>query len=165
MTKKEFFTIGTIIAPHGVRGDIRILPQTDFPDRFLDMETCYIDGKLYHFTSARFHKQFVLATFSEVPDRNAAELLIKKDIQVTREELVELPEGRYYIFDIVGLPVYDTKDNYLGVVKEVLQPGANDVYVVSKEGEPDLLLPVLDWVILSIDLQAKKMVVNPPEWI
>lgn len=165
MKKEELITIGTIITPHGVRGDVRILPQTDFPERFLDMESCYIDGKTYHFTSARFHKQFILATFEEVKDRNEAELLARKEVQVTRDELVELPEGRYYIFDIVGLPVYDQEEHYLGEVSEVLQPGANDVYVVSKDGEPDLLLPVIDDVIISIDLEAKKMVVNPPEWI
>ena len=72
MDTKEFITIGTIVAPHGVRGDLRIVPQTDFPDRFLTMDACYIDGKEYHIASARFHKQFVLATFREVPDRNAA---------------------------------------------------------------------------------------------
>ncbi len=165
MNSNELITIGVIIAPHGVRGDLRIMPQTDFPDRFLSMETCYIDGKEFHFTSARFHKQFILATFEEVPDRNAAEKMSKKEIQVQRKDLVDLPEGRYYVFDIVGLQVEDTKGESLGVVSEVLQPGANDVYVVKAEGKPDLLLPALKTVIMSIDLDQQKMIVDPPEWI
>ena len=165
METKEFITIGTIVAPHGVRGDLRIVPQTDFPDRFLTMDACYIDGKEYHIASARFHKQFVLATFKEVPDRNAAELLARKDIKVPREELMPLPEGRYYIFEIEGLRVEDRDGNYLGEVKEVLQPGANDVYVVAKEGVPDLLLPALKDVVLSIDLEKQLMIVDTPEWI
>ena len=103
MKPNDFITIGVIIAPHGVRGDLRIMPQTDFPERFMHMDACYIDGKEYHVASARFHKQFVLASFKEIPDRNAAELFAKKEIQVRREDLVELPEGRYYIFDIIGL--------------------------------------------------------------
>ncbi|WP_298704346.1 ribosome maturation factor RimM [uncultured Veillonella sp.] len=165
MNQNELITIGVIVAPHGVRGDLRIMPTTDFPDRFLTMEDCYIDGKQYHITSARYHKQFILATFKEIPDRNAAELMGRKEIQVSREDLVELPEGRYYIFDIIGLTVFDTEGVELGKVSDVLQPGANDVYVVQKEGEPDLLLPVLDDVILEIDVPGGKIIANPPEWI
>ena len=151
MKHNDFITIGVIIAPHGVRGDLRIMPQTDFPERFMHMDACYIDGKEYHVASARFHKQFVLASFKEIPDRNAAELFAKKEIQVRREDLVELPEGRYYIFDIIGL--------------EVLQPGANDVYVVSKDGEPDQLFAAIEEVVKDIDVENKLMIVDPPEWI
>lgn len=165
MNSNDLITIGVIIAPHGVRGDLRIMPQTDFPDRFLEMDVCYIDGKAYHITSARFHKQYILVSFKEVPDRNAAELMSKKEIQVRRDELVELPEGRYYIFDMIGLDVEDTEGNVLGTLTEVLQPGANDVYVVSKEGEPDQLFPVIDDVIISIDMDKNLMIVDPPEWV
>ena len=91
--------------------------------------------------------------------------MVKQEIKVRRDDLVDLPEGRYYIFDIIGLAVEDTKGNPLGTVSDVLQPGANDVYVVTKDGEPDLLLPALKDVVLQIDLDAKKMVVDPPEWI
>lgn len=165
MDRNELITIGVIVAPHGVRGDLRIMPQTDFPDRFLTMDACYIDGKEYHITSARYRKQFILATFKEVPDRNAAELMARKEIQVPRDQLVELPEGRYYIFDIIGLTVEDTKGHVLGTVSDVLQPGANDVYVVKQEGQPDLLLPVLEHVILDIDVEGGKIIADPPEWI
>lgn len=165
MKHNDFITIGVIIAPHGVRGDLRIMPQTDFPDRFMDMDVCYIDGKEYHITSARFHKQFVLATFKEIPDRNAAELMAKKEIQVRREDLVELPEGRYYIFDMIGLEVHDTNGNVLGTLTDVLQPGANDVYVVSQDGEPDQLFAAIEDVVLDIDMDKRIMVVNPPEWV
>lgn len=165
MAKEELFTIGIIVAPHGVRGDLKIMPQTDFPDRFLNMDACYIDGRLHHLTEARFHKQFVLASFTEIPDRNTAELYSKKEIQVTRDQLVALPEGRYYIFDLIGLDVEDTQGNFLGTLTEVLQPGANDVYVVSKEGEEDQLYPVIDGVVIDVDLDNKKIIVDPPEWI
>ena len=165
MKHNDFITIGVIIAPHGVRGDLRIMPQTDFPERFMHMDACYIDGKEYHVASARFHKQFVLASFKEIPNRNTAELFTKKAIQVRREDLVELPEGRYYIFDIIGLEVQDTMGNVLGTVTDVLQPGANDVYVVSKDGEPDQLFAAIDDVIIDIDMDKRMMIVDPPEWI
>ena len=107
----------------------------------------------------------VLASFKEIPDRNTAELFSKKAIQVRREDLVELPEGRYYIFDIIGLEVQDTKGNVLGTVTDVLQPGANDVYVVSKDGEPDQLFAAIEEVVKDIDVENKLMIVDPPEWI
>ncbi|WP_028257002.1 ribosome maturation factor RimM [Veillonella montpellierensis] len=161
----DLITIGVIVAPHGVRGELKVIPQTDFPDRFLTMDDCYIDGKLYHLSSARFHKQFVLITLDEIVDRNAAELISKKDIQITREQLVPLEEGRYYIFDMIGLSVYNKEGVLLGTLSDVLQPGANDVYVVTKPGEPDLLLAAIDGVIIDIDMNNRTMIVDPPEWI
>ena len=79
--------------------------------------------------------------------------------------MVELPEGRYYIFDMIGLKVQDTKGNVLGTLTDVLQPGANDVYVVSKEGEPDQLFAAIDDVIIDIDMDKRMMIVDPPEWV
>ena len=159
----DLITIGVIVAPHGVRGELKVIPQTDFPDRFLTMDDCYIDGKLYHLSSARFHKQFVLITLDEIVDRNAAELISKKDIQITREQLVPLEEGRYYIFDMIGLSVYNKEGVLLGTLSDVLQPGANDVYVVTKSGEPDLLLAAIDDVIIDIDMNNRTMIVDPPK--
>ena len=79
--------------------------------------------------------------------------------------MVELPEGRYYIFDMIGLEVQDTEGNVLGTLTDVLQPGANDVYVVSKEGEPDQLFAAIDDVIIDIDMDKRMMIVDPPEWV
>ena len=165
MDPRELITIGSIVAPHGVRGDLRVLPQTDFPERFAETEVCYIDGKTYHIVSAKFHKQYVLISFAEITDRDTAETMRRKEIQVERDALTALPEGRYYIFDIIGLTVTDMAGEVLGTVTEVLQPGANDVYVVSAEGKADLLLPVIDGVIMDVDLEARTMTVDPPEWI
>lgn len=165
MQSADFVTIGTIVAPHGVRGDVRIMPLTDFPERFFETETCYIGGELYHILSARNHKKFIILTFEEIKDRNEAEKILRKEIEVPRDEAVELPEGYYYIFDMIGLTVVDTEGKIIGKLKEVLQPGANDVYVVEQEGEADLLLPVIDSVVLDIDMDNKVVTVDPPEWM
>lgn len=161
----EFITIGQIVAPHGVRGDIRIYPDTDFPERFLHMKTVYIDGIKYNIAHARFHKRVVLMKLVGVDDRNAAEGLVKKEMQIPKSELMPLKEGQYYVFDIVGIAVYDLKGTLLGTVTDILKTGNNDVYVVtSAEGEEILLAAIKD-VIKSVDIQAKKMVVDPPEWV
>ena len=149
-----------------MRGDsFRIMPRTEF-SRTVHAYGCLLHhGKEYHVASARFHKQFVLASFKEIPDCNAADYSLRKRFKVRREDLVELPEGRYYIFDMIGLEVQDTKGNVLGILTDVLQPGANDVYVVSKEGEPDQLFAAIDDVIIDIDMDKRMMIVDPPEWV
>lgn len=165
MAELDLFTIGQIVAPHGVRGDVRIYPDTDFPKRFLKMKYGYIDGKKYEVESARLHKRVVLMKFVGVDDRNAAELLVKKDLQVPREDLVHLQKGQHYIYDILGSAVYDLQDHELGKLTDVLRTGSNDVYVVTADDGKETLLAVIPDVIKSIDESAKKIIVDPPEWV
>ena len=165
MAELDLFTIGQIVAPHGVRGDVRIYPDTDFPKRFLKMKYGYIDGKKYEVESARLHKRVVLMKFVGVDDRNAAELLVKKDLQVPREDLVPLQKGQHYIYDILGSAVYDLQDHELGKLTDVLRTGSNDVYVVTADDGKETLLAAIPDVIKSIDEGEKKIVVDPPEWV
>lgn len=165
MAELDLFTIGQIVAPHGVRGDVRIYPDTDFPKRFLKMKYGYIDGKKYEVESARLHKRVVLMKFVGVDDRNAAELLVKKDLQVPREDLVPLQKGQHYIYDILGSAVYDLQSHELGKLTDVLRTGSNDVYVVTADDGKEILLAAIPDVIKSIDESAKKIVVDPPEWV
>lgn len=165
MAELDLFTIGQIVAPHGVRGDVRIYPDTDFPKRFLKMKYGYINGKKYEVESARLHKRVVLMKFAGVDDRNAAELLVKKDLQVPREDLVPMQKGQHYIYDIIGSAVYDLQDHELGKLTDVLRTGSNDVYVVTADDGKETLLAAIPDVIKSIDESAKKIVVDPPEWV
>ena len=165
MADLDLFTIGQIVAPHGVRGDVRIYPDTDFPKRFLKMKYGYIDGKKYEVESARLHKRVVLMKFVGVDDRNAAELLVKKDLQVPREDLVPLQKGQHYIYDILGSAVYDLQGHELGQLTDVLRTGSNDVYFVTADDGKETLLAAIPDVIKSIDESAKKIVVDPPEWV
>lgn len=165
MAELDLFTIGQIVAPHGVRGDVRIYPDTDFPKRFLKMKYGYIDGKKYEVESARLHKRVVLMKFVGVDDRNAAELLVKKDLQVPREDLVPLQKGQHYIYDILGSVVYDLQGHELGKLTDVLRTGSNDVYVVTADDGRETLLAAIPDVIKSIDEGEKKIVVDPPEWV
>lgn len=165
MAELDLFTIGQIVAPHGVRGDVRIYPDTDFPKRFLKMKYGYINGKKYEVESARLHKRVVLMKFVGVDDRNAAELLVKKDLQVPREDLVPLQKGQHYIYDILSSAVYDLQGHELGKLTDVLRTGSNDVYVVTADDGKETLLAAIPDVIKSIDESAKKIVVDPPEWV
>ena len=158
--------IGKIVAPHGVRGDIRILPLTEKPEQFLDLDYLLLqDGRKLTVKHARFHKRMVLVTTEEIKSMNEAELLRDQEVLIKAEDLPELEEGQFYVADLIGLPVYDEEDKQIGTFKDSLSTGSNDVYVISVPGEKDILLPALKIYVKEINLAEKRIVVTLPEWV
>ena len=159
-------TIGKIIAPQGVRGEVRVMPLTDFPERFKQLKIALLDdGTSLPVESVRYHQQVVLLKFRGLDNRNAIEHLKNKLIKVEREDLIPLPEGHYHIFDIIGLSVYNEQEECLGKISDVLQTGSNDVYIVEQKDKPPLLIPGLKTVVLTIDIANSKMIVKlQEEW-
>ena len=156
--------IGKVGAPHGVKGEMKIIPMTDFPDRFEGMKHCYIGDKLTQITGVRYQKNHVLMTVEGIASRTEAAALTGTLVSVDRSEAVPLKEGEYYTADIIGLSVSDTEGNPLGTVTDVLRTGSNDVYVVSLPGRrEDILVPALKKVVLQISVEEGKMVVSMPE--
>jgi len=164
MTDAKLIAIGKAVAPHGVRGDVRVIPLTDFPDRFRTMKKVQLeDGRALDIESVKYHNQFVHIKFRGIDDRDAAQALKGKLLMVGRDGLVKLPAGQYYIFDIVGLKVYDEAGAYLGTVTDVLPTGANDVYIAEQEGNKPLLIPAIKDVVREIDIPGGKMTVRMQE--
>lgn len=162
---KKLVEIGKIVAPHGVRGEVRVVPLSEFDEAVETAGGFYVQGKDWlEIEGLRYHRNFILIKFAGINDMDAANLLRNKDISLTREQIGELPEGRYYIEDLLGLEVFDTKGVLLGKLAEVIVTGSNDVYVIRKEGAKDILLPVLKHIVLETDIEAKKMIVDPPVW-
>ena len=161
----NMIVIGKIGAPQGVRGEVRVTPLTDFPERFRELKTALLDdGTSLPIESVRYHQQFVLLKFHGMDNRNDIEHLRGKLIKVERKDLVQLPAGHYYIFDIVGLEVYTEEKEYLGKVTDVLETGSNDVYIVEQKDKQPLLIPALKSVVLQIDIPSGKMIVKLQEW-
>lgn len=157
--------IGKIVAPHGVRGDIRIMPLTDRPEQFLDLSYLLLeDGRQLTVKAARFHKRMVLVSTKEITTMNDAELLRDKKILIRAEDLPPLEEGRFYVADLIGLPVFDEEGKQLGTFKDSITTGSNDVYIVAVPGGKDLLIPALKIYVREINLQEKRIVVKLPEW-
>lgn len=157
--------IGKIVAPHGVRGDIRIMPLTDRPEQFLNLSYLLLeDGRQLTVKAARFHKRMVLVSTKEITTMNDAELLRDKKILIRAEDLPPLEEGRFYVADLIGLPVFDEDGKQLGIFKDSITTGSNDVYIVAVPGGKDLLIPALKIYVLEINLQEKRIVVKLPEW-
>lgn len=158
--------IGKIVAPHGVRGDIRILPLTEKPEQFLELEYLLLaDGRRLTLKHARFHKRMVLATVAEINSMNEAELLRGQEVLINADDLPELEEGQFYVADLIGLPVYDEQGAQIGTFKDALTTGSNDVYVIAVPGAKDILLPALKIYVKEINLAEKRIVVTLPEWV
>lgn len=162
----KLIAIGKIVAPHGVRGDVRIIPLTDFPERFYELKQILLeDGSSLEVEGAKPHKQFVLLKLRGLNTRNDIEHLRGKLIYVKKEDLVPLPEGHYYQFEIIGLKVYTEQGGYIGKVTDILSTGSNDVYVTEQDGQRPVLIPALKTVVHNIDLDGGKMIVElQEEW-
>ncbi|AEF93974.1 Ribosome maturation factor rimM [Desulfotomaculum nigrificans CO-1-SRB] len=164
---EEFITVGEIVNTQGIRGEVRVLPTTDFPERFKQTKKIFLllQGQRRQLTINRAweHKQFIILKFDEVADMSEAEKLKGGLLQVPRTELTDLPKDCYYIFEIVGLKVIDERGQELGKVADVLRTGANDVYVVKRDQGKDILIPALKSVVKKIDVPAGLMQVELPE--
>ena len=156
---EQFLRVGVITATHALQGEVKVFPTTEDPERFLDLKkVCILDAKgeqpqqVLEIKKVRFFKQFVILSFKGLDRIEMVEPLVKKELYVSREDAIPLEEGEYYIADLIGLKVYDEEDHLLGILSDVLQTGANDVYIVQNNGK-ELLIPVIEECILDVDLE------------
>lgn len=163
LPEPRFLVIGEVIKPHGVRGEVRVLPHTDLPERFGWLKEIYVGEDAPRPVAVegfRLHKQWALLKLAGYDDRDAAASLRGAILQVPREAAVPLEEGEYFIYQLEGLAVYTDAGEHLGELVEVLETKANYVYVVQgPRGE--ILLPDTDEVILDVDLKAGTMTIHP----
>jgi len=153
-----------VLAPHGLKGELKVQPLTDNPARFAPKSRLWADEQLVTVAGSREAGGHLYVRLKGFADRTGAERFRHALLQVPEESLPALPEGEYYRFQLIGLRVFGRDGGEIGTLDEVLETGANDVYRVRRPDGSDLLLPALDDVIVSIDLDAKRMVVDPPEW-
>ncbi len=164
--RQEFLAIGAIVGPHGIRGEVKVSPMTDFPERFRAGAAVYLgtpdEAVPVVIEAARPHKNYILVKFASVPDRNAAELLVDQYLLIPEEQAMPLGEHENYTHDLIGLEVETATGEKLGKLVEVLFTGANDVYVVAGSAG-ELLLPALRSVVLEVDLDQHLMKVALPD--
>lgn len=158
----RFLVVGRITKPHGVRGEVRVIPYTDDPDRFKRLSHVFFDEEgrqSAEVASARVHKGAVLLSFAGLETRDDVETLRSAWIYVSVEDAEPLAEGEYYLYQLIGLTVRDVEDNILGELVEVLETGANNVFVIEGE-DGQLLLPDIPDVVQAIDFLTGCMVVS-----
>lgn len=159
----ELLECGKIVSTHGVRGEIKINPWCDGPDFLCEFEELYLkDGRVLELERARVHKNCVIAKVAEIDSIESAMPYINAVVYLNKED-VELPDGTYFIADLIGLSVvdYDTGRIY-GKITDVMQTGANDVYTVTSE-EGDTLIPAISDVVMETDLEAGELRIRPLE--
>lgn len=160
-------SIGRITAPHGLRGAVRVYPLTDVPDRFAALKYAYVHapGKPRQRVTverAAYRKQMAIVYFQEITDIDAAEALRDAYLQVPKEEVAPLPEDAYYVFELIGLDVWTDEGVHVGRIADVLTPGVgNDVYVVERERESEVLIPAVKEFVVEIDLPGSRLVIRP----
>ena len=160
---EQFFQVGVISSTHGVRGEVKVYPTTDNPERFLDLKQVLLDtGKEQipmEISKVRFFKQFVIVKFKGIDNINDIEKYKGKSLIVPREDAVELAEDEYYIADLIGMEVV-TDEGEKGTLKDVMETGANEVYVIIFEHLGEVLVPAIRQCILDVDVEAMKMTVH-----
>lgn len=166
---RERYEIGRIASPHGIRGEMMLIPLTDFPERFEGMKALDIvlPGKPPRSYKVRriepyAGKNTFLVSLDGITDRNAAEPLNGASVTVPADERVELEENEYWLDDIIGLEVSDEAGNLLGRIKDILFTGANDVYIVETPEGALKALPAVDSVIKRVDAENGTMTADIP---
>ncbi len=161
---EQRFQVGVITSTHGVRGEVKVFPTTDDPARFKKLKQVILDtGKEdmeLEITGVKFFKNMVILKFKGIDDMDTANKYRQKSLYVTRENAVKLEKNEYFIADLIGLAVSSEEGEDLGFIDDVLQTGANDVYVIKKAGEEDLLLPAIKDCVKEVDIEGGKMVVH-----
>lgn len=160
---EDVFQVGVISTTHGIAGEVKVFPTTDDMNRFKKLKEVILDtGKetqLLHIQQVRFFKNMVIVKFKEFRSINDVERLRGKSLYVTRENAVKLQKDEYFIADMIGIQVVSDEGEDLGILQDVMQTGANDVYVVEKDGE-ELLIPAIKDCILSVNVEEGKMEVH-----
>jgi len=158
----SFLVIGVVGKAHGIGGEVRVIPETDQPERFTWLQVVYVgeeEPQPVVVESARVHQNTVLLKLTGYDDRDAAETLRGEWLQVPEAEAIPLEEGEYYLYQIKGLSVVTEEGEALGELVDIIETGANNVFVIQGE-QGQLLLPDIDEVILNIDFEIGRITVH-----
>ncbi len=161
---EDMLQVGVVIKPHGVRGEVKVFPTTDDAARFKKLKRVILDdGKNpmdVEISSVKFFKNLVILKFRGFDNIDDVEKFRRAKLLVTRDHAVKLKKDEYFIADLIGMRAVSDKGEELGEICDVLQTGANDVYVVKKEGSGELLVPAIKDCICSVDIEQRIMIIH-----
>ena len=161
---EDLLQVGVITQTHGIKGEVKVFPTTDDVRRFKKLKETILDtGKekiTLEIESVKFFKQFVILKFKGIDNINDVEKYRQKNLYVTRANAVRLRRDEYFIADLIDIEVYEENDKLLGVLKNVIETGANDVYEIEMTDGREVLIPAIKECVLSVDVEDRKMVVH-----
>ena len=163
-SEPRFLVIGQVTKPHGVRGEVRAMPHTDLPERFKWLEVVYLgdgdDMQPIEVQNVRMQKNWIILKLAGYDSRNDAETIRGQLLQVPEDQAIPLQENEYFLYQLIGLAVATESGEELGELVEVIETGANNVFLLKGE-RGDILIPDIPEVIIHIDFDNGRMIVNP----
>mgnify|MGYP000694861963 CR=1 FL=1 len=156
---EDLLQAGVITTTHGIRGEVKVFPTTDDVHRFEDLDSVLLDtGREYmklEIENVKYFKQYAILKFKGIDNINDIEKYKGRSLYVTRDQAIPLEEDEYYIADLMGLDVYLESGEKFGVLKDVMETGANDVYIVETEEGKEVLIPAIHECVLDIDIRGR----------
>lgn len=157
----EKIKIGRIVNAVALRGEVKVYNYSGYRERYEELERIIVDDKEIEIEKVRYQQQMVILKLSGIDDRNAAEAMKGKDVFITEEDLLELPEDTFYIRDLIGLSVIDAEnDQMIGKIKDVLQPSSQDIYVVALEKGGEVMIPVVSEFVKEVSIDERYVKVH-----
>lgn len=171
MEKKGFLPIGKIVGAHGVKGNLKVYSYAESLSLFEQESSILVVSakefeQIFKIKWIKPHGRVALLSLEGIENRDLAETLIGSELFVKRDRLPKLVDGSYYWFDIIGLAVFTNDEKHIGRVESIIPTGSNDVYVVKdaqKDRDNEILIPAIESVVLEINLEQKRMIVDLPE--
>lgn len=161
---EQLLQVGVISSTHGVRGEVKVFPTTDDVNRFKKLKKVILDTGREHLNleveGVKFFKQFVILKFKGYDNINDIEKYKGKSLLVDRENAVKLRKNEYFIADMIGIQVFTDDGEEFGVMKDVLETGANDVYIIDSIRHGEVLIPAIKQCILDVNIEERKMVIH-----
>lgn len=161
---EDLLKVGVITTTHGVRGEVKVFPTTDTPERFLELEYVLLDTgrelRRLEIRNVKFFKNLAILKFQGIDNINDIEMYKGKDLWIPREEGQDLDEDEYYVADLLGMDVVLEEGSHFGILKDVMETGANDVYIITADDGREVLLPAIKECILDVDVEENKMTVH-----
>lgn len=152
--------IGQVVNVVGLKGELKVYHYSDYKERFEELKQIYLENKVYKITGIRYMKDMVILKIYGIDDRTEAEKHKGKNIYIGKEDLRELPKDTYHVFDLIGLLVVDQEGRDLGILSDVIQNSAQDIYEIEREDKSKFLIPAVEEFILDIDLKTKTIKVK-----
>jgi len=166
----KYLLLGEVLRPHGLRGELRLRILTEHPERIIQLERVYLgrdpnasNAKTYRVEHMRMNGDYGLLKLAGIDDRDRADTLRDLMVMVALEDAVPLEEGEFYLFQLIGVMVNTEDGETLGTITDVLETGANDVYVLDSPTYGEVLIPVTDETILDTDIDAGLITVRLPD--
>jgi len=162
--KKEFIVIGKVVSTQGNKGEVNILPLTDSIDRFKNLDNVILRNEnsqtILNVEKIRVRKDTIILKLKDIENIEEAKMIVGSFLEVKRKNAIKLSKDNYFIFEIIGLEVYDENDIFLGKVENIISTGSNDVYIVKGENKKELFIPAIHDIVKNIDLEKRRITIS-----